>query len=184
MSGLLPVLLAAVVAAAAPLTLETELDRDALTLQLQLNQALPETLETALPTGAAVEVRYQIRVRSTRKVWRDKRVWRGEAVASSIFDPVTGRYRCELVLDGVITSIREVESIDDAREWLTTPAKVRLAMPEDLRPSTLRVRVRAVFSSSTKWLFFPDVEGTEWIEAPIAQPQLDHQRENSENAES
>jgi hypothetical protein len=27
-----------------------------------------------------------------------------------------------------------------------------------------------VFSSSTKWLFFPETEGTDWVEAPIELP--------------
>jgi hypothetical protein len=43
-------------------------------------------------------------------------------------------------------------------------------MPAELQSRPLWVRVRAVFSSSTKWLFFPDTEGTEWVEAPIAVP--------------
>jgi hypothetical protein len=171
MSGSLFILLLAAVTAGAPVTLNTELHHNTLRVEIQLHEPLPENLETALPSGAEVAVTYLVRVRSARKVWWDKRVWKGEAVASSIFDPVTGRFRCDLVVDGVIVSSREAESIDDARRWLTSPETVRFAMPEDLKKTSLRVRVRAVFSSSTKWLFFPDVEGTEWVEVPIEDPE-------------
>jgi hypothetical protein len=163
--------LVAAATATAPVTLETALDSDTLSLEIRLEEPLPDNLETALPSGAKVAVTYLIRVRSARKVWFDKRVWRGDAVASAIFDPVTGRYRCELVLDGVVVSSREAESTDEARRWLKAPDTVRFAMPEGLKQTSLRVRVRAVFASSTRWLFFPDVDGTEWIEVPIAAPQ-------------
>jgi len=168
MSNWFAILLAAAVSASAPLTLETELDKGTLTVEFQLQESLPEFLEAALPSGAAVEVNYQVRVRSKRKAWWDKKVWKGDATASSIFDPVTGRYNCGLVLDGVIVSSREVESSDEALAWLANPGVVRFAMPDGLRESSLAIRVRAVFSSSTKWLFFPDTEGTEWVEMPIA----------------
>ena len=167
MSGWLALLLAAAMSASAPLTLETELDNGTLTVTFQLHEALPASLEAALPSGASVRVNYQVRVRSKRKLWWDKKVWKGDAVASTIFDPVTGRYRNKLTLDGVIVSSYEVESVDEARSWLANPDPVRFAMPENLQGSPLKVRVRAVFSSSTKWLFFPDVEGTKWFEAPI-----------------
>jgi hypothetical protein len=165
--------LVAAAATAAPVTLDTALDGDTLSLEIRLAEPLPENLETALPSGAKVAVTYLIRVRSARKVWWDKKVWRGDAVASAIFDPVTGRYRCELVLDGVVVSSREAESTDEARKWLKAPDTVRFAMPEDLKRISLRVRVRAVFASSTKWLFFPDVDGTKWVEVPIAIPETE-----------
>ncbi len=172
MSNWLAILLAAAVSASAPLTLETELDKGTLTVEFQLQESLPAFLEEALPSGAAVEVNYQVRVRSKRKAWWDKKVWKGDATASAVFDPVTGRYNCGLVLDGVIVASREVESSDEALAWLAHPGIVRFAMPEGLRESSLFIRVRAVFSSSTKWLFFPDTEGTEWVEVPIASVQV------------
>jgi hypothetical protein len=95
-------------------------------------------------------------------------MWTGEAVATAVFDPVIGRFRCELVLDGVIVASHEVESLEAAREWLVNPGPVRFAMPENIGSRPLRVRMRAVFASSTQWLFFPDIEGTEWVEQPIA----------------
>ena len=173
MSSWLAILLAAAVSASAPLTLETELAKGTLTVEFQLHEPLPEFLEGALPTGAAVDVNYQVRVRSKRKVWWDKKVWKGDATATAVFDPVTGRYNCVLVLDGVIVSSREVETRDEALAWLANPGVVRFAMPENLRESSLAIRVRAVFSSSTKWLFFPDTEGTVWVEVPITSDQVE-----------
>ena len=168
--ALLAVLLAASAATAAPIAVDTELEQSTLTVEFHLNDPLPDTVEAALPSGASVEVRYQVRVRSTRKMWWDKKMWTGEAVATAVFDPVIGRFECELVVDGVIVASHEVETVDAARSWLTDPGRVRFAMPAELESRPLWVRVRAVFSSSTKWLFFPDTEGTEWVEAPIELP--------------
>ncbi len=168
MSGLLAILLATVVSASPPLELDTTLERDTLRVTFRLVEPLPESLEAALPTGAGVSVRYLIRVRSNRKLWWDKKVWKGEAVAEAVFDPVIGRFRCDLVLDGVIVNSREVETLEAARRWLVAPDEIRFAMPESPLKGNLKVRVRAVFSSSTKWLFFPDTEGTRWVERPIA----------------
>lgn len=170
MPAVLAILLALAVSGSTPIVLNTELERGTLTVQFSLTEPLPETLEAALPSGATVAVRYQVRVRSIRKVWWDKKMWTGEAVAAAIYDPIIGRYRCELVLDGVIVTSHEVETIDEARSWLVDPGRVRFAMPDDMGSRPLRVRVRAVFASSTKWLFFPDIEGTAWVEQPIAVP--------------
>jgi hypothetical protein len=170
MPALLVVVVAASAATAAPIAVSTALEQGTLTVEFRLTTALPAAIEAALPSGAAVEVRYQVRLRSTRKMWWDKKVWTGEAVATAVFDPVIGRYECELVVDGVIVGSHEVESVDAARAWLADPGRVRFAMPADLQPRPLWVRVRAVFASSTKWLIFPDVEGTEWVEAPIELP--------------
>ena len=161
------VLLAAAVSTAPPLALNATLERDTVRVEFRLAQSLPEALESALPTGAEVRIRYLVRVRSTRKLWWDKKVWKGEAVAGAVFDPVIGRYRCDLVLDGVVVNSLEVNSLEEARAWLIDPGEVRFAMPESPLKGNLRVRVRAVFSSSTKWLLFPDTEGTRWVEIPI-----------------
>jgi hypothetical protein len=173
MSAVLAILLAAAVSGSTPIVLDTELAGTTLSVQFRLTDPLPETLEAALPSGATVAVRYQIRVRSIRKVWWDKKMWTGEAVATALFDPIIGRFRCELVLDGVIVTSHEVETLDAARSWLVDPGRVRFALPGDMGSRPLRVRVRAVFASSTKWLFFPDIEGTTWVEQPIAPPRLE-----------
>jgi hypothetical protein len=167
MSGVLTVLLAAAVSAAPPLELETALERSTLRVAFRLVEPLPESVQTAIPSGAEVTVRYQIRVRSGRKMWWDRKVWKGEAVAGATFDPVTGRYRCELVLDGVIVTSREVGTLEEAERWLVEPEEVRFAMPERTLKGNLKVRVRAVYSSSTRWLIFPNTEGTGWVEVPI-----------------
>jgi len=168
--ALLAVLLAASAATAAPIVVDTALEQNTLTVEFRLTEPLPDTVEAALPSGAVVEVRYQVRVRSTRKMWWDKKMWTGEAVATTVYDPVVGRFECELVVDGVIVKSHEVETVDAARSWLVDPGRVQFAMPAKLESRSLWVRVRAVFSSSTKWLFFPDTEGTEWVEAPIELP--------------
>ena len=71
MPVIVAVLLAVAVSTSAPIVLETELERDTLTVQFRLTEPLPEALESALPSGATVAVRYQVRVRSIRKAWWD-----------------------------------------------------------------------------------------------------------------
>ena len=164
------VCLLAMASADLPLEVEAARVRDAVELRLGLRQDLPSAVEEALPSGAVVRVVYPVRVRSARWLLWDRRVWKGDVVSSVVFDPVTGRYRCELVLDGVIVAARETSVADDARRWLQDPPPVRLSLPAGRREEALHIRVRAVFSSSTVWLVFPSVTGTEWVEVPIETP--------------
>jgi hypothetical protein len=166
MSGVAVVCLAASLAAQAPLALDVEHDRDVLKVSFQLLEPLPEAIETALSSGAVVRVRYPLRVRNPRLLWWDGKVWKGEVVATTSFDPITGRYRCEVVLDGVIVSSHELDSAEAARDFLKSPGPVLLSLPPT-KKAKLWVKVRAVFSSSTKWLLFPSVEGTKWVDVPI-----------------
>ncbi len=169
MPGAIAVCVAAALLAQPPVALDVTRDRDALRVSFTLLEPLPESFETALPSGALVRVRYPLRVRSKRRMWWDRKVWKGEVVASAAFDPVTGRYGCELVLDGVIVNSREFDTAAAAVQFLTSPGPVLLSLPP-AKKSTLWVRVRAVFSSGTKWLLFPSAEGTDWVEVPASSP--------------
>ena len=170
MSLVLALLLAAGVADPAPLALETVREPAAVEVSFELKQPLPDTLASALESGAEVRLVYPLRVKAKRRGWWDRRVWAGELVTIAAFDPVTGRYRCEVILDGIITAGSEVESIDDARRWLVAPAPVRVELPENRREAILKVRVRAVFASGTTWLVFPTQEATPWVEAILTPP--------------
>ncbi len=167
MSALPVVLLGVVLAGTGPLSVDVTPDRDAIGVTVHLTRALPAAMETALPSGAMVRIRYPIRVRSDRTLWWDRRLFKGDLIVSAAFDPLTGRYRCELSLDEVMLDIEELGSADDARRWLRSPPTVRLVLPEGRRLDGLSVRVRAVFSASTRWLVFPDVDGTPWVEQPV-----------------
>jgi hypothetical protein len=156
---------------AEPLSLAVSPDRGALRVGLRLNAPLPEAFVEALPTGAQVRVRYQLQVRARRTMWWDRKVWRGTVRSVTAFDPLTGRWRCELTLDDVVVVSDEVESAEAARVWLTEPPAVRLVLPHLKRSPRLYVRARAVFQSSTTWLVFPSIEGTDWIEMALDQPQ-------------
>jgi hypothetical protein len=170
MSGVVSLCLLAMLLAQPPIALDVERDRDVLRVNFTLEEDLPEEIGSALPSGAQIRIRYPLRVRNPRRMWWDKKIWKGEAVATAIFDPVTGRYRCELALDGVIVSSAEIESSAAALDFLTSPGPVLLSLPPTKR-SELRVRMRAIFSSSTKWLLFPSVNGTRWIEVPLTSPE-------------
>lgn len=167
MSALPVVLLGVVLAGTGPLSVDVTPDRDALGVTVRLTRPLPPAMETALPSGAMVRVRYPLRVRSERRLWWDRRLFKGEMIVSAAFDPLTGRYRCELSLDEVMLASDEHESADDARRWLRSPPTVRLLLPEARRLDGLTVRARAVFSASTRWLVFPDVDGTPWVEQSV-----------------
>jgi hypothetical protein len=151
----------------APLAIEVEREWGALKTRLRLLAGLPEPFEEALPSGALVQVRYELRVRALRRYWWDRKVWSGTAKANVAFDPVTGRYRCELVLDDVIIASQETASADEARDWLTSPQQIRIILPGSKRTLHLHIRARAVFSTSTKWLIFPSAEGTDWVEVQL-----------------
>ena len=46
---------------------------------------------------------------------------------------------------------------------------VRLVVSDFKKLNRLYLRARAVFSTSTMWLVFPDREGTEWVTVPVVQ---------------
>lgn len=166
MSGILPLLLAATLSSQAPLALEVDQQRDALKVSFSLLEPLPTAIEDALSSGAEVQVRYPLKVRRPRTLWWDRKLWKGEVLATAIFDPITGRYRCQVVLDDVIVSSQEMDSADGARDFLASPGPVLLSLSME-KKAKLFVRVRAIFSSSTKWLVFPSVDGTPWVEVPV-----------------
>ncbi len=153
-----------------PLSVVVSPDRGALRVELHLAEPLPAAFVEALPSGAQVRVQYRLQVRSRRKLWWDRRIWRGTITSFAAFDPLTGRWRCELTLDDVVVASDEVERVEAARAWLTDPPPVRLVLPRVQQSPRLYVRARAVFQSSTTWLVFPSVEGTDWIEMVPDEP--------------
>jgi hypothetical protein len=161
------ILAAGLAAPTEPLRVSVARERDALEVRVELLAPLPDTLQTALPSGAQVRVVYPLRLRVRRSFVWDRRLWKGEITASVAFDPVVGRYRCELVLDRVIVATRETDSSTAALVWLRSPPAVRLDLPAERRSADLLVRVRAVFASATRWLLFPSVEGTDWVEVRL-----------------
>jgi hypothetical protein len=150
-----------------PLEVSAHRERGAIVVSFRLTEALPEALASALPSGAQIRVEYPVRIRQRRSMWWDRRLWRGEVASTVTYDPVIGRYRCELVLDGAIVESQEVESAEEAADWLRAPPPVRVILPEVKHENRLRIRVRAEFSSRTKWLILPSVEGTDWIEVAM-----------------
>jgi hypothetical protein len=160
----LVLLLAAGVATADPLAVDAVREPAAVEITFELVASLPDDVVAALDAGAEARLAYPIRIKAKRKAWWDRRVWSGRLVAIAAFDPVTGRYRCSVVLDGIITSTGEVASVEAARGWLTAPPPVRVELPEARRDDELRVRVRAVFATGTTWLVFPTQDATPWFE--------------------
>ena len=152
----LALVLAAGIVLPDPLILEATRESAAVEVSFRLTAALPEDLTTALGSGAEVRLTYPLKIKAKRRGWWDRRLWSGELVTIAAFDAVTGRYRCEVVLDGIITESEEVESPDDAVHWLTAPP-----------PVLLKVRVRTVFSSGTAWLIFPTQDATPWMEVTL-----------------
>jgi hypothetical protein len=166
-------LLATGIALPDPLVLEVTRDPAAVEVSFRLAAPLPDDISAALESGAEVRLTYPLRVKAKRRGWWDRRLWSGELVTISAFDAVTGRFRCEVILDGIITESEEAESAEEALLWLTSPPPVRVELPEERRQATLKVRVRAVFSSGTTWLIFPTQNATPWVETsldPISEP--------------
>jgi hypothetical protein len=167
MQALLAVSLAAALMTPMTLQVEVERERGALKMHFDLVDGLPASFEEALPSGAHVRVTYEVRVRAQRRYWWSRRIWSGTAVSQVAFDPVTGRYLCELILDDVIVASLETEQAARARRWLISPPPVRVMLPPSRRALRLRIRSRAIFSSTTTWLIFPTAEGTDWVEVRL-----------------
>lgn len=163
-------LLSLVMLAPAPLTVQVTPANESLDVRVNLGADLPDAFLDALPTGAVVRVLYPIRVKSRRSFLWDGRVWKGELTSRASFDPITGRYRCELLLDEIIVASDEVDTIDEAVAWLRTPPSVRLVLDEYKKLDRLYIRARAVFTVSTTWLVFTDLEGTDWVTTPVVAP--------------
>ncbi len=168
--GVFALLLALVLPAPQPPTLEVRAcwQTPGLELKLELKGDLPEPLERALPSGAVVRVLYPIRVRAHRKLWWDRHLFDSEAESIVSFDPVTGRYRCQLRLGEVVVSVRETASAAVARAWLTHPPPLHLVISD--RAERVRVEARAVFATGSVWLVFPTAEGTPWIRTDVEEP--------------
>jgi len=167
MSAILSTLVLVAALAVEPMVLETTRSGDTLILSFSLSQELPESIEETLSSGATAELDYPLRVYGRRRMFPDRKVWRGVARVTVNFDAVTGRYLCQLIVNGDTTASREVQSVEDARSWLKSPPAVEVALPEARRDAVLRVRVRAVFASGTTWLVFPATEGTDWLEVQV-----------------
>lgn len=163
-------LLAAAVALPDPLAVEAVRESAAVEVEIHQTAPLPDELRSTLSAGAEVRVAYPIRIKAKRRSLWDKRLWSGELVTIAAFDPVTGRHRCQVVLDGVITSTGEVESSSAAELWLMAPPPVRIELPEERRDAALKVRVRAIFSRGTTWLIFPTQDASPWVEISLDPP--------------
>jgi hypothetical protein len=167
MSANLCVLALLAALAAQPMVVDVQRGEDALVISFSLNQDLPESIEQTLSSGATVVLDYPLRVFARRRLLPDRKVWKGVARVTVNFDAVTGRYLCQLIVNGDTTASSEVHSVAAARAWLKSPPKVELDLPEARRDAVLRVRVRAVFASGTAWLVFPSTEGTDWFEVRL-----------------
>ncbi len=153
--------------APAPLSIHVSPEPASLAVSVTLETPLSEVVIDTLPSGGIVRIIYPLSVRSHRTFWWDARIWKGQLTSQVTFDPITGRYRCELLLDEIVVATREVETIDEAVAWLTAPPPVRLVLKEVKNLDRLYLRARAVFSSSTTWLGVPDREGTDWVTVPV-----------------
>ncbi len=153
--------------ASEPVALDVDRGREELRISFALGESLPESVQQGLGSGAEAEVDYQLRVYARRKFFPDRKVWKGLAKSTVTFDAVTGRYLCQLIVNGDTTFSREVDSVAEALRWLSAPPPVTVPLPEGRRDAVLRVRARAVFDSGTTWLVFPTTEGTDWLEVRL-----------------
>jgi hypothetical protein len=144
-----------------------------LIIRFELLTEIPESVVGSISSGARVEVDYPVRVYARRRIFPDRRVWKGVARSTVTFDAVTGRYLCQLIVNGSTTVSREVDSVEVARKWLKAPPAVDVPLPKGRRDAFLRVRVRAVFSSGTTWLIFPSTDGTDWVEVKLEAPRVE-----------
>ncbi len=167
MSSLVATLL--LIASLASDALHVGVDRgpEELIVRLELLVEMPEAVANTISSGARIEIDYPLRVYARRRMFPDRRVWKGVARSTVTFDAITGRYLCQLIVNGSTTVSREVDSVEFALQWLTAPPAVDVPLPKGRRDAFLRVRARAVFSSGTTWLVFPSTDGTDWVEVKL-----------------
>jgi len=171
MSGILCALVLTAALAADSVVIDVDRGPEEVVIRIELVDELPEELESAFSTGSRVAIDYPLRVYARRRFFPDRKVWKGVAQSAVAFDAVTGRYLCQLIVNGATTVSREVDTAAAARQWLVAPPAVEIRIPEARREAFLRVRARAVFSSGTIWLVFPSTEGTDWVEVKLEAPQ-------------
>jgi len=167
MSSLIAAVLLVASLASDALHVEVERSTEELTVRCELLVEMPEVVSSTISSGARIEIDYPIRVYARRRIFPDRRIWKGVARSTVTFDAITGRYLCQLIVNGSTTVSREVDSVEFAMQWLTAPPAVEVSLPKGRRDAFLRVRARAVFSSGTTWLVFPSTEGTDWVEVKL-----------------
>ena len=170
MSSLAAIILILASLSADPLAVEVDRSVDELVIRFKLQEEMPEMVVEAMSSGARVEVDYPVRVYARRRLFPDRKVWKGIARSTVTFDAVTGRYLCQLIVNGSTTVSREVDSSEIARQWLAAPPAIEVPLPQGRRDAFLRIRVRAVYSSGTTWLVFPSTDGTDWVEVRLEAP--------------
>jgi hypothetical protein len=173
MKGMLTAALLILAVAVGTIAVELEVERsvERLTVRVALSEALPDDLEAKLSSGGKVTVQYLVRIYSPRWLINDRRMWKGAADSIVSFDAITGRYQCQLIVNGTTTTSRETDSAADARAWLQGPPAIEVPIPKSRRDAFLRVRARAVFSRGTTWLVFPTANGTRWTEVGLEPPE-------------
>lgn len=150
-----------------PLNVQLKIVGEGLEVRLHLQQELPKAFTDTLPSGAVVTVVYPLRLRKQRWWIWDGTLWKGELTARTAFDPITGRYRCELLLDEIMVASEERDTADGAADWLAAPPAFRVVVEGLDARKKLYFRARAVFSTSTTLLIFPDTTGTDWVSVPL-----------------
>ncbi|MBD3849651.1 MAG: DUF4390 domain-containing protein [Acidobacteria bacterium] len=167
MSSLVAALLLVVSLASDALLVGVDRSPEELAIRFELLVEMPEAVANTISSGARIEIDYPLRVYARRRMFPDRRIWKGVARSTVTFDAITGRYLCQLIVNGSTTVSREVDSVEFALQWLTAPPAVEVPLPKGRRAAFLRVRARAVFSSGTTWLVFPSTEGTDWVEVKL-----------------
>jgi len=167
MSSLVAAVLLVASLASDALHVAVERGPEELVIRCELLVETPQAVAKTISSGARIEIDYPLRVYSRRRMFPDRRIWKGVARSTVTFDPITGRYLCQLIVNGSTTVSREVDSVEFALQWLTAPPAVEVPLPKGRRDAFLRVRARAVFSSGTTWLVFPSTEGTDWVEVKL-----------------
>ena len=110
------------VASLASDTLHVGVDRgpEELVIRFELLAEMPESVVNTVSSGVRIEIDYPLRVYGRRKMFPDRRIWKGVARSTVTFDAITGRYLCQLIVNGSTTVSREVDSVEVALKWLAS----------------------------------------------------------------
>ena len=100
MSSLAAIFLLLVSVVSETLLVEVERGPEELSVRFELLTEMPDSVASSLSSGARIEVDYPLRVYARRPLFPDNRLFKGVARATVTFDAITGRYLCQLIVNG------------------------------------------------------------------------------------
>jgi len=132
-----------------------------------LAQGFTSDLQTAVRSGLAATIAYEVELRRGGTLWLDRTLLASTVTANARYDNLTRQYRLTRTVDGRGEEPRLTEDDAAVREWMTVFKQLPLFSTQGLEPNgEFYVRVRARTRPRVNWfLFWPWEHGVPTGEA-------------------